>query len=111
MLAIRCCARFASAGDLLIDVHGDENLPRAVLCCAPAWDPRLAALQTRFWEALAAANSDFCLADSLPHLITKPPAPAADAAVFSKTGADRMDKMGETGALWLSQCDLGVLFD
>ena len=53
-----------SSCDFVLDVHGDENVPRPVLCCAPAWSPRLNQLQRMFWQDLAAVNSDFSFEDS-----------------------------------------------
>ena len=98
----------SSSCDFVLDVHGDETLPRPVLCCAPAWDARLDRLQRAFWAELASANSDFSLEDSLPHLIHIPPAPG-DAAGQCKTGADRLDNMAETGAN-LTLCSTQLAF-
>jgi hypothetical protein len=98
----------SSCCDLVLDVHGDETLPRPVLCCAPAWNKRLDRLQRAFWDELATANEDFSLEDSLPHLIHLPPAPES----CSKTGADRLDNMAATGAnLTLCSTQLAFQYD
>ena len=105
-------ARMEAGGgcDLMIDVHGDEGLARPVLCCAPAWTPRLEGLQLRFWRRLAELNPDFDLEGSLPHLIRMPPADAP--AAQDKLGPDRLDRMGETGPnLTLASTFAGARWD
>ena len=55
--------------DYCLDVHGDEGLEAAVMCCAPAWTPRLEGLQLDFYRHLDAINPDFSMSESRPHMI------------------------------------------
>ena len=56
--------------DMLLDIHGDEGMTVGpVLCCAPAWTERLKGLQLQLLDAVAAANPDFSVEGSKPHLL------------------------------------------
>ena len=97
--------------DFVLDVHGDEELPRPVLCCAPAWTPRLEGLQRRFYSALAAVNQDFSEEGSLQHLITIPP-PKPTPSENTGRAPERLDNMGTEGAnLTLCSTQLGWRYD
>jgi hypothetical protein len=98
-----------SGVDFCLDVHGDEGLPAPVMCCAPAWTPRLKELQLRFYAKLAAVNQHFSVEGSLPHMLLSPP--VQEEALDSNCG-DRMDNMQSEGAnLTLCSTQVGARFD
>ena len=45
---------------VLLGIHGDKGITiRPVLCCTPAWTPKLHALQEKLHAAVTSANPDF----------------------------------------------------
>lgn len=93
--------------DFLLDIHGDEGLPFAVMCCAPAWTERLKRLQLDFYTRLAKINPDFSYEGSLPHLL-----PTLHGANSEENCGDRMDRMATQGAnLSLCSTQVGYRFD
>jgi len=98
----------ASGGvDYCLDIHGDEGLPHAVMCCAPAWSERLKLLQVEFHTRLSHLNPDFSAEGSLPHLL-----PTLHGVSAASNCGDRMDNMAVEGAnLSLCTTQVGHRYD
>jgi len=72
-----------------------------VLCCSPAWTPRLDGLQRAFLSDYAGnSGGELSEADSLPHL-------CSTLGTAGKEAAGRLDQQGEEGAN-LSLCSTAV---
>lgn len=59
---LACCDATAAGVDMLVDVHGDEELPYCFVAGAegiPGWSSRLASLQDAFCAAFVRASPDF----------------------------------------------------
>lgn len=94
--------------DCLLDIHGDEGITAGpILCCAPAWTPRLANLQTQLHSAVSAVNKDFSVEGSTPHLLY-----TLHGASNDSDCGNRMDNMQAAGAnLTLCSTQVGHRFD
>jgi hypothetical protein len=103
VLAVLAAMAKSGGCDLLLDVHGDEGMTDGpVLCCSPAWTPRLVGLQHQLLAAVTAASNDFSAEGSLPHLLY-----TLEGASSESDCGDRMDSMQAQGAN-LSLCSTQI---
>eukprot|EP00775_Hariotina_reticulata_P008498 gene8498-8680_t len=82
----------ATGLDMLLDVHGDEDIPANFIGSmfgVPAWGPRLERMQQTFIDALLAASPDFQTALGYP----LPPPGAANLATASKANAQKYNTL------------------